>query len=204
MSWSFRARDLKCRRDTYNWQAILFFLFAARKKDSTTNKQTNKQYQSSCSCSVLHKKGEDVQCLSAGLSKAQGSLQNTYCQKVSSADRLQSRQNRATVRSFVVVCRLRSGSSSTGFVSSSIIISSPFCCSECFMAGLRDVCVCAYVRACVRACVCVSLSPSLVSSAIASAVPNLSLRSQPVSQQLLNRSLHYCKFLEDHYLCYRN
>jgi hypothetical protein len=57
------------------------------------------------------------------------------------------------------------------------------------MASLRDVCVC--VNVCV--CVSLSLSPSLVSSAIASAVPNLSLRSQPVSQQLLNRSLHYCK-----------
>jgi hypothetical protein len=57
---------------------------------------------------------------------------------------------------------------------------------------------------CVRAWVCVSLSPSLVSSAIASAVPNLSLCSQPVSQQLLYRSLHYCNFFEDHHLCHRN
>jgi hypothetical protein len=91
-------------------------------------------------------------------------LQNTYCQKVSSADYLQSRQNRAAVRSFVVVCRLRSGSSSTGFVSSSIIISSLFCCSECSMASLRDVCVCVCVHVrvyvCVCVCVCVSLSLS--------------------------------------------
>ncbi len=141
-----------------------FIFLVCRKKERFNIKQTNKQYQSSCSCSVLHKKGEDVQCLSAGLSKAQGSLQNTYCQKVSSADYLQSRQNRAAVRSFVVVCRLRSGSSSTGFVSSSIIISSLFCCSECSMASLRDVCVCVCVHVrvyvCVCVCVCVSLSLS--------------------------------------------
>lgn len=83
------------------------FYFSCLPQERKIQQQANKQYQSSCSCSVLHKKGEDVQCLSAGLSKAQGSLQNTYCQKVSSADYLQSRQNRAAVRSFVVVCRLR-------------------------------------------------------------------------------------------------
>jgi hypothetical protein len=120
-----------------------------RKIQQQTSKQTNNINQS-----VLHEKGEDAQCLSAGLSKAQGSLQNTYCHKVSSADYLQSRQNRAAVRSFVVlVCRLRSGSSSTCFVSSIIIISSLFYCSECSMASLRDVCV----RVCVRVCLSLRL-----------------------------------------------